>query len=89
MKEERMNKERSSAETILYRAAIVYFFFIAVVVRIRPFLFSRRLFLFQLSLSLSLSLSLFPLFELSRSTLWRCVLQTRIKSRARKAIVAS
>jgi len=85
MKEERMNKERSSAETILYRAAIVYFFFIAVVVRIRPFLFSRRLFLFQLSLSLSL----FPLFELSRSTLWRCVLQTRIKSRARKAIVAS
>jgi len=85
MKEERMNNERSSAETILYRASIVYFFFIAVVVRIRPFLFSRRLFLFELSLSLSL----FPLFALSRSTLWRCVLQTRIKSRARKAIVAS
>ena len=69
MKEERMNKERSSAETILYRAAIVYFFFIAVVVRIRPFLFSRRLFLFQLSLSLSLSLSLFSLFSRSREVL--------------------
>jgi len=65
MKEERMNNERSSAETILYRASIVYFFFIAVVVRIRPFLFSRRLFLFELSLSLSL----FSLFSRSREVL--------------------